>query len=1016
MNCSSTILEILDNHNINGHDKPGGTDKNTNHTYVEAYGELLAPFVGRNGALLEIGVQYGGSSLLWHELLNNFYFLFVDNEDKIDPSVRLKLNHKRYNYYIEDGYSQSFKNKAKNLHPGGFEVIIDDGPHTLESQKKCVEMYIDMLKVNGIMVIEDIQDVDTIKEILSVIPDSEIYDYKPRVFDLRDKKNRYDDVILVIKKVEKVSKNNIGVFYHLGQFGQWERLFQEQMNSLVVSGLYHAASFIHIGVNGKQELPMYLDKFNVVYNQDQVLEADTLKSLWDFSRSQPNFRVMYFHTKGSTQENTKNRFNVDRWRLYLEYFTIHQWKVCIEKLKTHDTVGTEYSYETGLVNQNTGITEWETNPHYAGNYWWANASYVRNLDPNFLYNTDKGWTRYRSEFWIGTGNPKKYNFFQTNCFDKYRNLQIVPTDYVVKQQYVEPNIELSNDMLLNKKSKFVMITMFKNEAKTIGRMLESCYKFIDYYVIQDNGSTDGTPEIVENFFKDKNIPGFVYKVEEGWVGFGWNRDHLLQKCQSTDHGCDWIMKMDCDEILQVDQDFDWSVFDDKNLHSFHVPAVAGSTIYQRAWIWNAKLQWKFNHDTAHETIELLTDGIGSNFRRFPLSTKFKHIGGFDDGESWQSPTKYVSDALKLEEKLIRENTLLTDLYHFWYVGKSYYDAFKEKNLPLKEKHSQELARRSIFNFVEFINHTHQYDKTGKADRIDEMGFYAMMLIGNCYQYLKDYENAEKYLKAAAEFCPVRNENYLNLAFCYQEMGRFDKMLEVTTFLMDPSRKNPFPDYTFIIDQSSYYDTGDYVKQIHEFAVSKNKTNFFRINNMVRKRLWVVDNFYEEPDKVREFALNQIEYAEDNNWYKGFRSKEQYNFPGIKEAFEGIMGMKLKPLDTHGMCGRFQTLTAEDKLVYHVDSQKWAAMVYLTPNPPIQSGTLLLRSIVTGARHADDDNFEGTFDGGFYDKTKFEVVDTVGNVYNRLVIFDSRCIHAAAQYFGNDKHTGRLTHLFFFDDE
>mgnify|MGYP000992836014 CR=1 FL=1 len=31
------------------------------------------------------------------------------------------------------------------------------------------------------------------------------------------------------------------------------------------------------------------------------------------------------------------------------------------------------------------------------------------------------------------------------------------------------------------------------------------YKYIDYYVIQNNGSTDGTQEIVEDFFKDKNI-------------------------------------------------------------------------------------------------------------------------------------------------------------------------------------------------------------------------------------------------------------------------------------------------------------------------------------------------------------------------------------------------------------------------------------------------------------------------------------------------------------------------------
>ena len=39
--------------------------------------------------------------------------------------------------------------------------------------------------------------------------------------------------------------------------------------------------------------------------------------------------------------------------------------------------------------------------------------------------------------------------------------------------------------------KICMIGMFKNESKGILRMLESTWKYIDFYVFQDNGSTDG---------------------------------------------------------------------------------------------------------------------------------------------------------------------------------------------------------------------------------------------------------------------------------------------------------------------------------------------------------------------------------------------------------------------------------------------------------------------------------------------------------------------------------------------
>jgi len=185
---------------------------------------------------------------------------------------------------------------------------------------------------------------------------------------------------------------------------------------------------------------------------------------------------------------------------------------------------------------------------------------------------------------------------------------------------------------------------------------------------------------------------------------------------------------------------------------------------------------------------------------------------------------------------------------------------------------------------------------------------------------------------------------------------------------------------------------------------------------MNKRLWVIDDFYTNPDQVRNLALS-VEFKEDNRWYKGFRSTEQYVTNEIQDMFESIMGMRLKPLkDTHGMCGRFQICTAEEPLVYHVDNQKWAGMIYLTPNAPVECGTILLKSKLTGCRNSEENNFDDTFKGGFYDKTKFEVVDFIGNIYNRLIIMDAHCIHAASQYFGQHKEDSRLTHLFFFDNE
>jgi glycosyltransferase involved in cell wall biosynthesis len=561
-----------------------------------------------------------------------------------------------------------------------------------------------------------------------------------------------------------------------------------------------------------------------------------------------------------------------------------------------------------------------------------------------------------------------------------------------------------------------MISMFKNESANIKKMLDSVAPYIDYWVLQDNGSTDGTPDIVKQWAEETQIPGKLYQVEEGWVNFGWNRDHLLQTALKEPHACDWIMKMDCDETLEVDSDFDWSIFWTPH-QSFHVTAVTTGMIYFRAWIWNANLPWKFNHDPAHETITLEMDGIGENFHRESLPKSFRMRAGQSHGESYSVPTKYVTDALKLEEKLIREGTMLTDLYHFWYIGKSYEDCYRGNFFPLKDTHQNEYARRCIFYFENILNVTHNYNETRKAKNIDEMAYYAMCGIGNAYRFLKDYKNSVKYYLEAEQFCPRRNDHLLFLAEIHWEMRNYKKMFEYTSIMIGPERTCPFPEFFFLINTNMYHDGGNYVSYLHNVALENLEKIDFEIalvtNVNPRKKLFVVENFYDNPIMVRNFALN-VEYQEDLNYYKGKRSKDRYLTDQIKRSFEEILGFQIREWESHGMNGRFQYCTAQDALVYHWDGQSWAGMVYLTPDAPYQTGTSFFAHKQLKTKQEGDYGSEECFNGGFYDKTKFDLVDSVGNVFNRLVLFDAKSIHAASEYFGQTLEDSRLFHLFFFD--
>ena len=202
---------------------------------------------------------------------------------------------------------------------------------------------------------------------------------------------------------------------------------------------------------------------------------------------------------------------------------------------------------------------------------------------------------------------------------------------------------------------------------------------------------------------------------------------------------------------------------------------------------------------------------------------------------------------------------------------------------------------------------------------------------------------------------------------------------------------------------------------------------FKINQNQKDTVWVVDDFYEDPDAVREYALQQ-DFHEGGvgRGFIGRRTDRQYLFPGLKEKFENIMGKEITHWEYHSENGKFQNCIAGEPITWHCDSQKWGGLLYLTPDAPYKCGTALYAHKFNRARSYNDKDYEiewrvppengepVMYGGEHFDGTNFEPVDVMGNVYNRLIIFDASCIHAASEYFGYNLKTGRLWQMFFFD--
>lgn len=198
-----------------------------------------------------------------------------------------------------------------------------------------------------------------------------------------------------------------------------------------------------------------------------------------------------------------------------------------------------------------------------------------------------------------------------------------------------------------------------------------------------------------------------------------------------------------------------------------------------------------------------------------------------------------------------------------------------------------------------------------------------------------------------------------------------------------------------------------------------------INPNSNKRFVVVDDFYENPDYVRDFALETEKHAGGlGRGFMGNRTPDRYFAPKMKEVFENILGMKINNWYDGEYCnGVFQYCVEGDHIVYHCDGQDWAGAIYLTPDAPFNSGTSFYASTRNRQRGGRGVNFD--FDtvftpekdeDPFLNPNLYEKVDEVGNVYNRLVLWDAQLIHAASNYFGNSPYNSRLFHLFFFNVE
>ena len=115
----------------------------------------------------------------------------------------LKNNERIKLFTSTDAYNEAFF--KDNLLDKGikFDVIIDDGPHTLESMKQFIKLYTQVLSDDGILIVEDVQDISWTNELKKTVPEH-LKQYI-EIYDLIPKKHRYDDILFVVDKNKEIN-------------------------------------------------------------------------------------------------------------------------------------------------------------------------------------------------------------------------------------------------------------------------------------------------------------------------------------------------------------------------------------------------------------------------------------------------------------------------------------------------------------------------------------------------------------------------------------------------------------------------------------------------------------------------------------------------------------------------------------------------------------------------------------------------------------------------------------------
>ena len=276
----------------------------------------------------------------------------------------------------------------------------------------------------------------------------------------------------------------------------------------------------------------------------------------------------------------------------------------------------------------------------------------------------------------------------------------------------------------------------KNEAHIILETLQNLVNSItfDYWVISDTGSTDGTENLILNFFSEVGIPGELHKDE--WQNFAHNRNLALNYARGKG---DYILIFDADDFvegsLKISTDLEADAYylnfsDESGVLSFRRVALVKN---------NPEIYWR---GVVHEFIELPEGAsYGNLVGPYSVIARTRGARSLDDD-------KYYHDATVLANAVYNNQDPDLEPRYTFYCARSYRDA------GLYQEALSWFKKRAVM-----------------TDGWSEEAYYSCLEIAQIYENERKALEGREYLEKAIQINPNRAEAWSQLAKLYREAGQ-----------------------------------------------------------------------------------------------------------------------------------------------------------------------------------------------------------------------------------------------------